>query len=245
MSRRYLNRTFKAPVPDEETARKYLLHMPGRWLYHEPCTLPRITSSDLFGDDLPLHLEIGCGTGEYLCELARREPDVNFVGVDLHLRSLHSAIDTAKQLKLDNILFVKANFRLMYPLLAPNSLRSIYLHYPDPNMEPKFRKRRIFSPAFLDAAHRALIPGGHLSVVTDHREFFFDMLALADQDDRFERAHDAPYLVAFDPPVKSRYQRIWEGHGLPTLRFALMPRELVVSGDRSGVPGGVLTNASD
>jgi tRNA (guanine-N7-)-methyltransferase len=221
MSRRYLNRSFRWRIPDEETARKYLLHLSGWQLYHETCSLPRITSADLFGNDQPLELEVGCGTGEYLCSLAHQDPNVNFVGIDYHLRSLHTAVDTASRLGLDNILLVKANFTLMYPLLEPTSLRSIYLHFPDPNMEPKFRKRRIFSERFLDEAHRALVPGGRLSVMTDHREFFFEMLALAERDERWRRMHRERYLVGFEPRVKSRYQRIWEGHGIPTLRFEL------------------------
>lgn len=221
MSRRYLNRSFRARIPDDATARKYLLRLSGHQLYHEPRSLPTITSTELFGNDLPLEFEVGCGTGEYLCSLAHREPDVNFLGVDLHLRSLHHAVDSASRLGLDNILFVKANFTLMYPLLAPASLRAIYLHFPDPNMEPRFRKRRIFSERFLNAAHRALVPDGRLSVMTDHREFFLEMLALAERDARWRRAHEERYLVGFEPPVKSRYQRVWEGHGIQTLRFEL------------------------
>ena len=230
MSRRYLNRSFRWRIPDEDTARKYLLRLSGQQLYYQTCSLPKLTSAHLFGNDHPLELEVGCGTGEYLCSLAQQEPDGNFLGVDFHLRSLYTAVDTASRLNLDNILFVKANFTLMYPLLAPASLRSIYLHFPDPNMEPKFRKRRIFSQTFLDHAHRALVPGGRLSVMTDHREFFFEMLAIAEQDKRWRRMHKERHLVGFEPRVKSRYQRIWERHGIPTLRFELARGELVGTG---------------
>ncbi len=233
MSRRYLNRSFHSPMPDEETSRKYLLRLSGRQLYHRACSLPRIASTDLFVNDLPLELEVGCGTGEYLCSLAVRKPDANFLGADLHLRSLHSAVDTASRLGLDNILFVKANFTLMYPLLARSSLRAIYLHFPDPNMKPRFRKRRIFSERFLDEAHRALVPGGCLSVMTDHRELFLDMQALAERDGRWGRRHRERYLIGFEPPVKSRYQRIWEGHGIQTLRFELTRQKLANDGNGS------------
>jgi tRNA (guanine-N7-)-methyltransferase len=228
MSRRYLNRTFRWRIPDEETARKYLLHLSGWQLYHETCSLPRITSAHLFGNDQPLELEVGCGTGEYLCSLAKQEPGANYIGVDFQLRSLHTAVDTASRLSLENILFVKADFTMMYPLLVPASLRSIYLHFPDPNMKAKFRKRRIFSERFLDHAYRALVPGGRLSVMTDHREFFLEMLAIAERDERWLRMHNERYLVGFEPRVKSRYQRIWEGHGIPTLCFELVCCELAV-----------------
>lgn len=221
MPRRYLNRTFRAPVPDAATECKYLRQLSGRQLYHEPGSLPKITSAVLFGNDLPLELEVGCGTGEYLCSLAEVQPEVNFVGIDIHLRSLRGAVEAARQLGLDNILFVRANFSLMYPLLESESLRAIYLHFPDPTVEPRFRKRRIFSQRFLDAAWNALVQGGNLSVMTDHRQCFFEMLALAENDERWRRAHEERYLIGFEQANKSRYQRIWEGHGIPTLRFEL------------------------
>lgn len=221
MPRRYLNRTFRAPVPDAATESKYLRQLSGRQLYLQPCSLPKVTSPDLFGNEVPLELEVGCGTGEYLCSLAESEPEANFVGIDIHLRSLCGAVEAARGLGLDNILFIRANFSLMYPLLVSGSLRAIYLHFPDPTVEPRFRKRRIFSQRFLDAAWNALVPGGHLSVMTDHRQCFFEMLALAEQDERWGRAHEERYLVGFEHSVKSRYQRIWEGHGIPTLRFEL------------------------
>jgi tRNA (guanine-N7-)-methyltransferase len=239
MARRYLNRSFRWRIPDEETARKYLLHLSGQQLYHQTCSLPRITSANLFGKDQPLVLVVGCGTGEYLCSLAQQEPDANFVGVDFHLRSLHTAGDLASRLGLDNVLFVKANFTLMYPLLEPASLRSIYLHFPDPNMEPKFRKRRVFSERFLDHAHRTLVPGGRVSVMTDHREFFFEMLTLAERDERWRRMHQERYLVGFEPSVKSRYQRIWERHGIPTLRFELARCESAVGREEGSTRLGV------
>jgi tRNA (guanine-N7-)-methyltransferase len=239
VSRRHLNRSFRSRIPDEETARKYLLRLSGRQLYHEPCSLPRIASADLFGDDRPLELEVGCGTGEYLCSLADREPGANFLGVELHLRSLHRAVGIASALGLGNIIFVRADFTLMYPLLAPSSLRALYLHFPDPNMEPRFHKRRIFSESFLNEAHRALAPEGRLSVMTDHREFFSDMLALAERDERWGRSHEERYLVGFEVPVKSRYQRIWEGHGMPTLRFELVRREDTTAGDRRWCHGDI------
>ncbi|NKB71405.1 MAG: hypothetical protein GKR89_30400 [Candidatus Latescibacteria bacterium] len=50
-------------------------------------------------------------------------------------------------------------------------------------------------------------------------ESFVVMLQLAEADSRFVKTHTERYLVGFEPSVKSRFQRIWEAHGLPTLRF--------------------------
>ena len=197
--------------------------MPGDRLYREPQAFPKVGSTSLFGYEKPMELEIGCGNGEFLCSLARRDRETNFVGVEVKEKSAHQAVARAAA-DLANILFVKANFRLLYPLLVPGSLRAIYLHFPDPNSRPKFRKRRIFSERFLDEIHAATTPDGRISVMTDHKDLFMEMLEVAEGDERWEKTHTERYLVSFEVESPSRYQRIWEGHGLPALRFELVKR---------------------
>jgi tRNA (guanine-N7-)-methyltransferase len=118
-------------------------------------------------------------------------------------------------------MFIKGDITLLCPLLADNSLQAIYLHFPDPHMKTRFRKRRVLSQAFLNHADRTLAPGGLLSFMTDHQAFFLETLALLEQDHRFAKTHAERYLLGFEPLVKSYFQGLWEGHGLPTLRVEL------------------------
>jgi tRNA (guanine-N7-)-methyltransferase len=60
--------------------------------------------------------------------------------------------------------------------------------------------------------------------MTDHEGSFTEMLQLAEGDERWEKNHAQRYLVGFETESRSRFQRIWEGHGLPTLRFELVKR---------------------
>ena len=203
--------------PDEQTAAKYLLVWHARDLYHAQETFPRISSEQLFGDTRPLEMEIGCGTGEYLCSLAAREAAANFLGIDISLKALYAAVENARSLPLGNIKFIKAGMQMVYPLLVPDSLRAVYLHFPDPCLRPKYRKRRIFNATFLDHIHNALVEGGRLSVMTDVPGLFMDMLALIEQDPRFEKTHAERYLEGSD--MKSRYQTTWERYNVQPLRF--------------------------
>jgi tRNA (guanine-N7-)-methyltransferase len=209
---------------DESTIQHYLLRWHSEELYSRPETFPLLDSNHLFTNGYPLELEIGCGTGEFLCSLAQKDPQANFVGVEISLKPLLKAVDTVSSLALHNIRFIRANFHLMYPLLVPDSLRAVYLHFPDPSYKTKHRKRRILNSAFLDQMHRALIPEGRMSVMTDQEEFFMDMLALIEQDARFEKTHQERYLIGFENDTKSRYQHLWESRGLPTLRFEVQRR---------------------
>jgi tRNA (guanine-N7-)-methyltransferase len=221
MPRRRLDRK-KVPAPDERTAVKYLLELPGDRLYREPQAFPKIDSVSLFCNGKPMELEVGCGDGEFLCSLAQGDRETNFVGVEVKRKSLHEAVARAASACLGNVLFLRANFRLLYPLLVQGSLRAVYLHFPDPNTRPKFRERRIFTGRFLDEMHSATTPTGKISVVTDHEDIFMEMLELAESDERWEKTHAERYLEGFETESRSRYQRIWEGHGIPTLRFELV-----------------------
>jgi tRNA (guanine-N7-)-methyltransferase len=224
MPRRTVFRRLAHLSLDQETRERYLVTFSSRCLYHHIQHFPQLSSDALFADQQPLELEIGCGYGEFLCALAQENQARNFLGIDISYTALQQAAYLASTLALKNIKFIAANARLLYPLLAPNSLEAVYLHFPDPNRKRKFRKRQLFTPTLLDAMSQALCPGGRLSVMTDHREYFLEMLELVEQDARFEKTHAERYLLGFDAPVISRYQRLWERHGLSTLRFEVRRR---------------------
>lgn len=224
MPRRRLARRLEFAPPGAQDAQKYLLCFNSGELFHTPEVFPRFESASLFGNNLALSLEIGCGTADFMCNLALKEPEANFIGIDASWKPLFRAVRTASSMSLDNIKFIKGNFRLMHPLFVPDSLDAVYLHFPDPNRRPRFYKRTLFSPAFLDQMARALVPTGYLSVMTDHCDFFMEMLSLVEQDPRFEKRHPERYLVGFEPAVKSRFQLIWEKYKMPILRFEVRRR---------------------
>jgi tRNA (guanine-N7-)-methyltransferase len=221
MTRRKLMRKLSAQPLDEAIARTYLRTFPSKQLFTNPHALPAINSWHLFGNWQPIHLEVGCGTADYLRALARDDSRTNFIGVDVAHKPLLQAVRMAAAQALPNIRFIRGDFKQMYPLLVMDSLQAVSVHFPDPHVQPRFRKRRIITPAFLDAIYSALAPGGQLSIMTDHQALFMDILTIVKQDIRFERAHAEHYLVGFEPTVKSQFQRLWEGHGLPTLRLDL------------------------
>ena len=208
MPRKKLGR-MKVPPPDEQTARRYLLWMPGERLYHDPHSLPEVSSPSLFGNENPLEVEVGCGTGEFLCSLASQDPGANFAGFDIHKKSLYKAVHDAASRNLPNVLFASADFRLVYPLIPDASLRAIHLRFPDPGAKPRERRKRLFNARFVDEAHRTLIPGGRLLVVTDHEEYSSEMLVLVRNDSRWHASHGRRE----DLSPASRFERLWESRG--------------------------------
>jgi tRNA (guanine-N7-)-methyltransferase len=207
--------------PDALTAERYLRVWNAGDLYNHPERFPRLTSEQLFGNQHPLEIEIGCSTGEYLCSLAASNPSRNFVGIEINLKSLYVAVHNASQRGLENILFIKAPLQDTYRLMRVDSLHAVYLHFPDPGLHPKFRKRKFIGQRLLDKMHDTLVPGGTLSFVTDKEELFREVLPLFESDPRFEKTHEERYLLGFEPDVKSRYQLYWERHGGTIFRVEL------------------------
>jgi tRNA (guanine-N7-)-methyltransferase len=207
--------------PDAETAEKYLRAWDSGDLYNKSDSFPHLTSEQLFGNYLPLELEIGCSTGEYLCSLAAANPSHNFLGIEINLKSLFVAVRNASEHGLNNVLFIKAPAQNTYRLMEPDSLHAFYLHFPDPSLHPKYRKRKLLTQPFLDKVHDTLVAGGCFSFVTDKEELFLEILPVLENDPRFEKTHSERYLLGFEPTVKSRYQLYWERHGGTIFRIEL------------------------
>lgn len=203
-----------------ENEKKYLLNWPAVSLHKDPLAFPPPTSPGVFGNKLPLEVEIGPGSGEYLAHLALHAPEKNFLGIEVSRRSAFAAVSQLAAAKLENARILRADFKLLLPLIQPSSWLAVYLHYPDPAHRPKDAKRTLFDQSFLDGIATGLVVGGTLSVVSDNPAYFEKMLALSEADKRFAKTHSERFL-GFEPEVKSRFQRSWEKKGQLAKQFVL------------------------
>src|SRR6266700_2288392 len=151
MVRRKFLRYTRAEHLNEEGIQRYIRFLPPDELYHHLERFPRLDAVSLFGDERPLEMEIGCGSAEPLCALARAHPERVYVGIDISGPSIHKAAENAAMLNLENILFLNADVHLLYPLLTPQAVQAVYLHFPDPHTKSGYKKRRVFGDHSLDA----------------------------------------------------------------------------------------------
>lgn len=212
-------------TPPPEAAVVRYLHV---WTWEEG-GLPRLEARSLFGRAMPMELEIGCGTGEFLCALAEDRPDRGFVGIDPSSKSLFLAVRTAAELGLDNIRFVRAPIAPVYPVLEPASFEAVYVHFPDPFVRSR-GQHKVLNARFFEAFLTALAPGGFVSVVSDDDELFQEALALAEAAPGWMRSHEDAFLVGYSPRVKSRYQLKWERFDVTPKRFIFQTRAVEAGG---------------
>ena len=145
----------------------------------------RLDLVELFGRHAPLQVDLGCGDGSFLCELAGQFPEKNFLGIERLTKRVEKV--RRKMLKIENVrvLGTDALFAVRY-LLPENSVGTFYLFFPDPWPKRRHRQRRIFTCEFLDSIAAALDQNGALRIATDQLDYFHQMEQLSRGHSQFE-----------------------------------------------------------
>jgi tRNA (guanine-N7-)-methyltransferase len=130
------------------------------------------------GHDGPIILELGCGKGEYTLELARRNPDKNYIGVDIKGARLWRGAKTATEEGLRNVAFLRTRIEFITAFFGSGEVSEIWLTFSDPQLRASENKR-LSSAMFLERYRTFLKPGGRIHLKTDSRFLYEYTLAVA------------------------------------------------------------------
>ena len=129
--------------------------------------------SEYFENDHPIHIEIGMGKGQFLLELARREPEINFIGIERYSSVLVHPVRKLEALTpLHNIVLLRMDAERLTEVFAPGEVDRIYLNFSDPWPKDRHAKRRLPGRVFLGRYEQVLVPGGLIEFKTDNRSLF-------------------------------------------------------------------------
>jgi tRNA (guanine-N7-)-methyltransferase len=177
----------------------------------------RLDLVQLFGRTAPLHVDLGCGDGSFLCEMAQQFPKRNFLGIERLTKRVGKVRRKAE--KTENVRVLRADtlFAVRY-LLPESSVEAFYLLFPDPWPKRRHQQRRVFTHDFLDAIAAALEKRGVLRVATDQIDYF-------QQIEQLGRAHLQFQVVPRSPddavlPV-TKFERKFREQGAPIYRLTL------------------------
>ena len=138
----------------------------------EPLQGEQLDLFALFGNDHPLQLEIGCGKGQFAAEIAKRNPDVNFLAVEVCGNVIVQACEKAQEAGLRNLKFLLVDAEALQVLLPPHCVERIYLNFSCPFPKRRQAKRRLTHERFLNLYKQLLAPGGEIHQKTDNMGFF-------------------------------------------------------------------------
>ena len=175
--------------------------------------------SALFGNDNPVEMEIGCGKGGFICELAARNPDVNFLAVELYANVLVSACETAQKRGLTNIRFLSGNAEYLARFIPPHSIRRLYLNFSTPFPKKRQATHRLTHPHFLKMYREILAEGAHVIQKTDGRVFFqYSLTQFSQCGYMLEDISLDLHADGIEDNIVTEYERKFIEQGLPIYR---------------------------
>ncbi|MDR0420253.1 MAG: tRNA (guanosine(46)-N7)-methyltransferase TrmB [Prevotellaceae bacterium] len=137
-------------------------------------------NTNVFKNDNPIVLELGCGKGEYTVALSQKFPDKNFIGIDIKGARLWKGAKFAHENKLKNVAFIRTRIDFITSFFAENEISEIWITFADPQL--KRSRKRLTGIMFLNKYKKILKPNGIIHLKTDSRFLHEYTLALAVQN---------------------------------------------------------------
>ncbi|KZE52336.1 tRNA (guanine-N7)-methyltransferase [Brevibacillus parabrevis] len=125
-----------------------------------------------FGNDNPIHVEIGCGKGRFINTLAKRYPDTNFIAIELKAEVVLRALQRTEYEAIPNLAFVQFDASKLSELFADHEIARIYLNFSDPWPKTRHAKRRLTYASFLNNYRQVLSQDGEIHMKTDNEKLF-------------------------------------------------------------------------
>ncbi len=174
-----------------------------------PGQAPRpLCFADIFGNDNPVEMEIGCGKAKLLIARARSHIDRNFIGIDYIWKFIKIGHQRAEKRGLSNIRFIKAEARQVIGEFTPlESIAIFHIYFPDPWPKRRHQKRRLINSSFAELLHSRLEPNGRIEIATDDFDYFMAIqTAFAETVSLWSSIEQSIDQPLFEAEAKTNYE---------------------------------------
>ena len=169
-----------------------------------------------FNPDCEIQIEVGFGSGRHIIHQALKNPDVLFIGLEIHTPSIEQLLKQVKIQNIKNILAINYDARLFMEFISSNSVGKIFVHFPVP--WDKKPHRRVYSNEFINESLRVLKVGGSLELRTDSRKYFDYCTHLLTNLNKGKIVID----INKDLEISSKYEDRWKKQGKNIYDVVLM-----------------------
>ncbi len=175
---------------------------------------------ELFGNDNPVRMEIGCGKGQFIFELAQRYPEINFIAVEKVKNVIVSAAEKANSIGLKNVRFVCGSAEYLPKYIPEKSIELIYLNFSCPFPKERYAKHRLTHRNFLSIYNKLLKDGGEIHQKTDNMHFFeFSIEEFSAAGYKLENVSLDLHNSSFEGNIVTEYEKRFSDLGQPIYRL--------------------------
>lgn len=205
-------------------SREYIAE--NEFVIHEPESFKGNWNKEIFENDNPLRIEIGMGKGRFIMELAKQNPDVNYVGIEKYSSVLLRAIQKMESMEtpLPNLVFIRMDAEDINNIFAEGEVDRIYLNFSDPWPKDRHAKRRLPSRQFLERYNDILKKDGIVEFKTDNKDLFFFALEEVPEADwniveKTFDLHNDPRLN--EGNIMTEYEERFSSMGNPIYKYII------------------------
>lgn len=197
----YLNEHQDLVVPNPEQYK-------GRW-------------NELFGNDNPVHIEVGTGKGQFITGMAKANPDINYIGIEL----FDSVIVIAAKKAIDagqppNLRLLNVNGSKLEEYFAKGDVSRVYLNFSDPWPKTRHAKRRLTHAGFLSLYENVLIDNGEIHFKTDNRGLFeYSLISMTDYGMKLKLVSLDLHNDDVEDNIMTEYEEKFSSKGQPIYRL--------------------------
>lgn len=175
---------------------------------------------DVFGNDNDIHLEIGCGKGDFVCGIASLHRDINYIAIEKVKDVLVMAMEKASAAGLKNVRFIDADAQNLESIFKFAEIKRIYLNFSDPWKKGKQAKRRLTHKNFLDKYKKLLPEGNYICFKTDNKALFeFSLNSFAQENFKLENITFDLHASSIEENVMTEYEKRFSQVGMPIYRL--------------------------
>ncbi len=127
---------------------------------------------EVFGNENPIHIEVGMGKGRFITDLAKMNPDINYIGIEKYSSVLVRAIEKRNQIDIPNLYFIRMEAEDICEVFEKEEVSRIYLNFSDPWPKDRHAKRRLTSKEFFAKYNIILVKNGKVEFKTDNIDLF-------------------------------------------------------------------------
>lgn len=127
---------------------------------------------DVFGNNNPVHIEVGTGKGQFVTGMARQNPDINYIGIELYESVIVTALDRIIESELPNVKLLNVNGERLQEFFEKGEVARVYLNFSDPWPKSRHEKRRLTYETFLRLYESIMPDGGEIHFKTDNQGLF-------------------------------------------------------------------------
>lgn len=174
----------------------------------------------LFGNNNPIHIEIGCGKGDFVTGMAKLNPDINYIAIERVEDVIVTAMEKTRSLELTNVKFVSLDANMLEDFFKPAEISRIYLNFSDPWPKKRHAKRRLTHKIFLNRYKNLLKNGDKICFKTDNRSLFeFSLNSFAEENFKLSNISLDLHNSDFEGNVMTEYEKKFSAEGMPIYRL--------------------------